>query len=303
MLRLLDVVICGCEAPLILDRPTRHKGGPRLPIIPYPDNQERAYRSALGPLVADLKARTLALVEGLDAFTVEDAARVDPSRAAALRAKIAAMRAAALERWSTEQIVRAIPLEELVVGVDGMHSRATMAQLAKAIELSPLEVPPDAVALVKAADGSFSAAKRDRWAAANARLIRGMAEDHLDRVAEAAEDAIRHGSRAEVVATRLRETTGIAARKAKLIARDQIASLQGQVTQARQTRLGVERYTWRSVGDSRVRTAHQLRDGEIFSWDRPPPDGHPGQPINCRCYAEPVLSDVLAGLAGGAKTS
>ena len=105
-----------------------------------------------------------------------------------------------------------------------------------------------------------------------------------------------HGSRAEVVADRLREGTRITARKATMIARDQIASLQGQVAAARQTRLGVERYRWRTVGDARVRTAHQLREGQIFAWDKPPPDGHPGAPINCRCYAEPVLEDVLNAL-------
>ena len=68
------------------------------------------------------------------------------------------------------------------------------------------------------------------------------------------------------------------------------------MTQARQMKLGIERYRWRTAGDTRVRTEHAMREGQIFSWDRPPPDGHPGQPINCRCYAEPVIEDVLKGL-------
>ena len=101
----------------------------------------------------------------------------------------------------------------------------------------------------------------------------------------------------------VRRATGISARKAKGIARDQIATLQGQVTQARQTRLGVKRYRWRTVGDARVRTTHRQREGEIFSWDRPPPDGHPGAPINCRCWAEPVMDDVLSDIARGAETT
>lgn len=302
-MRLLEgVTICGTDTVLIVDRPAKF-GAPILPPPPYPDAQERAYRVALAPLISELRERTLALIEDLDAFTVEDAARVNPKRAAALRAKIAAMREAVLARWTEERIVRQIPLAEFTASVDQLHQRATLAQLSKAIELSPLEVPPDAVAQVKAADGSFSEARRERWASANARLIKNLAEEHVDRVADLAADAVRHGSRASVLAANLRASTGITARRAKLVARDQIATLQGQVAQARQTRLGIERYRWRTAGDARVRTSHAAREGKIFSWEAPPADGHPGVPINCRCHPEPVLDDVLLALSRGEKTS
>ena len=296
MLQLDGVVICGCTAPVILDRASPARGGPRLPTPSWPTTHERQYRVALAPIVADLRERTADFAAALGDFAVEDAARMTRARAVALREKLAAMREAVLERWTREQIVRQIPVADIVEGVDAMQRRATFAQLTKAIELSPLDVPADAVALIKAADGEFSAAARDRWTRANAGLIRSMARDHLDSVAEAVDDTVRHGRRASLLAETLRERTGISARKAKLIARDQIASLQGQVTQARQTKLGIERYRWRTAGDTRVRTEHAMREGQIFSWDRPPPDGHPGQPINCRCYAEPVIEDVLKGL-------
>jgi len=32
-------------------------------------------------------------------------------------------------------------------------------------------------------------------------------------------------------------------------------------------------------------------DGEIFSWDNPPPRGHPGEDYNCRCWAEAFNPD------------
>jgi SPP1 gp7 family putative phage head morphogenesis protein len=291
-------VICGEAAPpLHLDAAPPRRGGPRLPAPPHPDTYERQYRAALAPMLGDLGDRTRALIAALGDFTVEDAARVDPKRAAALRARIEAMRAAVLGRWTEAQIIRAVPLGPITQGVDTLHRRATMAQLRQAIELSPRTIPEDAVALIKASDGAFSEAKAERWARANAALIKGLAEDHVDRVARIAEAAVRHGSRAEVIAGELREATGIAGRRGRMIARDQIASLQGQVAQARQTRLGVERYRWRTVGDTRVRTEHAAREGRIFAWDAPPPDGHPGAPINCRCYPEPVLDDILAGLA------
>ena len=64
----------------------------------------------------------------------------------------------------------------------------------------------------------------------------------------------------------------------------------GQLEDLRST-LMMQGRRWRTVGDSRVRTAHRAREGQIFAWDKPPSDGHPGQPINCRCYAEPIIPD------------
>jgi len=46
------------------------------------------------------------------------------------------------------------------------------------------------------------------------------------------------------------------------------------------------RYTWRTVGDDRVRPEHAARDGKIFDWSNPPDGGHPGEAENCRCWAE-----------------
>jgi putative chitinase len=53
--------------------------------------------------------------------------------------------------------------------------------------------------------------------------------------------------------------------------------------------LQVERYTWRSSDDSRVRASHTEYDDRIFSWSDPPEGGHPGQGWNCRCTAEPII--------------
>ena len=100
-----------------------------------------------------------------------------------------------------------------------------------------------------------------------------------------------------------------ARKRAKLIARDQVASLQGDISRVRQTQLGVSRYVWRTAKDERVRSTHRNRENEIFVWGEPigpqlrkkgllvdTIDGPPGRPINCRCYAEPVLEDVVPDL-------
>lgn len=53
-------------------------------------------------------------------------------------------------------------------------------------------------------------------------------------------------------------------------------------------------YIWRTVGDSKVRSAHAERNGKTYSWDDPPEGGHPGEAPNCRCRAEDVKQDCEA---------
>jgi hypothetical protein len=47
-------------------------------------------------------------------------------------------------------------------------------------------------------------------------------------------------------------------------------------------------YTWKTVGDEKVRGDHASRDERRFTWDSPPEGGHPGEDYNCRCWAEPL---------------
>ena len=37
-----------------------------------------------------------------------------------------------------------------------------------------------------------------------------------------------------------------------------------------------------------MRPTHEANNGKIFCYNYPPPTGHPGAEINCRCYAEDV---------------
>lgn len=48
-------------------------------------------------------------------------------------------------------------------------------------------------------------------------------------------------------------------------------------------------YVWRTRGDGRVRATHAANNGRIFSWNNPPPTGHPGEDYGCRCVAEPYV--------------
>jgi len=55
--------------------------------------------------------------------------------------------------------------------------------------------------------------------------------------------------------------------------------------------MGVEKFIWRTANDERVRPEHSARDGNTYTWANAP-EGGPGAPINCRCFAEPVFDFV-----------
>ncbi len=48
------------------------------------------------------------------------------------------------------------------------------------------------------------------------------------------------------------------------------------------------KYIWHTMGDSKVRSEHAARNGQIFDFDNPPEGGNPGEAPNCRCWAEPI---------------
>lgn len=154
-------------------------------------------------------------------------------------------------------------------------------------------------------------------------LIVDVAQETERRVARAALEALEKGHPRGWLRRQVREAGGIGERRAKLIARDQVGKLQGALHEARQRDLGIESYVWRTSRDERVagnpgglypkadsasptHGDHHEREGRRFSWKKSGgklvevlddgktrvtdfADGHPGEPIQCRCVSEPVI--------------
>ena len=133
----------------------------------------------------------------------------------------------------------------------------------------------------------------DAFVQENVALIRDLPAKQLTQIEAEVIQAIERGERAGALSKIIRALSGVAKKRAELIARDQMGKAVSQLNQKRQQDLGISRYIWRTTGDERVRPEHVARNGETFSWSDPPADGHPGEPINCRCTAEPVFADVL----------
>ena len=131
------------------------------------------------------------------------------------------------------------------------------------------------------------------WVTENTQLIRNMNLEQLGKLETLFLRALRDGSRASQVQADVTSILGGSERRARLIARDQIGKLNGQLDRQKQTESGLDSYVWRGVGDARERPSHVAREGQVFRWDQPPPDGHPGQPVQCRCSPEPNLESLL----------
>jgi SPP1 gp7 family putative phage head morphogenesis protein len=133
------------------------------------------------------------------------------------------------------------------------------------------------------------------WRKTNVSLIRSIATRLHDDVRETVQDAVRKGTRIEVLASRLQERYSISRSRARLIAADQVLKANGDLTRIRHREAGIVQYRWSSSKDVRVRESHKALEGTIQAWDAPPvtnEDGernHPGGDFRCRCVATPIL--------------
>ncbi len=108
-------------------------------------------------------------------------------------------------------------------------------------------------------------------------------------------NAHAQGLRVEVLAHQLRERFDVSDSRAALIARDQVLKLNGQLNRSKQQSAGITQYVWVTSRDERVRPTHEDLDGTTQSWDVPPPEGHPGQPVQCRCTARAIIPEFEVG--------
>lgn len=132
----------------------------------------------------------------------------------------------------------------------------------------------------------------------NIQLIKSIPTQTLEKLRTRFMQAVRQGERWEDVVEDVKNVLNSSDKRAILIARDQVGKLNAHLTRLRQQHLGVKSYIWRGMLDERERAHHVEREGKQFDWDNPPDDGHPGEPILCRCYAEAVFPE-FGELVGG----
>ncbi len=133
----------------------------------------------------------------------------------------------------------------------------------------------------------------ERFVDANVGLVKGLTDEQAGKIQSTVLRAVQDAKPYSQLADELEERFGITERRAIVIARDQIGKFYGQTNAARHRELGISHFIWRTANDERVRDEHAALEGQRFSYDNPPSEGLPGEPVQCRCYADPDFGDIL----------
>lgn len=88
--------------------------------------------------------------------------------------------------------------------------------------------------------------------AENVNLIKSIPAEYFQRVETIVLGGMKSGLAPAAIAKQIQEQTGVSARRAKLIARDQVSQLNSDLTRQRQTAAGIEFYRVGTANDQRV---------------------------------------------------
>ena len=150
------------------------------------------------------------------------------------------------------------------------------------------------------------------WAEDNYTLITSNAKNYVSKINTLTEQAIVNGmSPGKLKEEILKATESLSEKHCRLLARDQMGKLNGQITQAQMEEVGLDLYVWSTAYDDRVRDSHALMEGLLCRWDDasvcsydngktwvPRPSGavdlHPGQDIQCRCVGLAYYPELIA---------
>ena len=137
----------------------------------------------------------------------------------------------------------------------------------------------------------------------NVNLITSIPDQYLTQVESIVMTNIRAGGRPSAIAKSLAQQFDVTERRAKMIARDQTAKINGDLNRMRQMNAGFPYFQWLDSEDSRVRDRHAYLANHVtaygkgvYRWDNPPLSDKgipiiPGSDYQCRCTAIPVSQD------------
>lgn len=139
----------------------------------------------------------------------------------------------------------------------------------------------------------------------NAELVQSLGREYISEIGKLAQETFVNGGSVSELKDKFTAYTEGEINKAKFWARDQVGDAYSHFTKERQLQAGVQKYIWRTVGDSHVRglkktdkTSHVILEGVKFNWKSgaastgqlsKPGAKHPGEDYNDRCSAEPYL--------------
>lgn len=157
---------------------------------------------------------------------------------------------------------------------------------------------------------------KNSWMEDNYTLITSNAKNYVSKINTLTEQAIVNGMSPKKLKEEIfKATESLSDKHCKLLARDQMGKLNGQITQAQMQEIGLDLYVWSTSADDRVRDSHALMEGLLCRWDdasvcsydngktwEPRPSGavelHPGQDIQCRCIGLAFYPELVSEIEG-----
>ena len=162
--------------------------------------------------------------------------------------------------------------------------------------------------LEQALDSAEMTEIRSSFMAENLRLAEMLGNEYMAEIGNSAMNAFIEGTSLQDLIDKFQEITDVEESRAEFWGRDQMGNAYAEYTKEMHTSAGIERYVWRTTGDSHVRgtdpkdrTDHQQLNGKVFNWTdgaiavpdafSKPDARHPGEDYQCRCVAEPTENE------------
>lgn len=152
--------------------------------------------------------------------------------------------------------------------------------------------------------GDFYEQALRMWVDSNVEKIKTIPTESLGSMRQIILDGYKQGRTIRDISKDIQEEYNVSKHRAQMLARDQVATLNAQITKLQQQDAGCKRYRWSTSHDARVRDCHRALDGKIFNWNDPPEMWYetkksgrvytgrrcnPGEDFLCRCIAIPVF--------------
>lgn len=152
--------------------------------------------------------------------------------------------------------------------------------------------------------GAFYQSILQQWVDDSVLKIKSIPTNTLLSMEKIILAGFKNGLTIRDISKEIQETYDVSKHKAQAIARDQVGTLNAQITRRQQEDAGCEEYIWSDSDDSRVRDCHRALDGQTFRWDNPPEMWYmtkkgivytgrrcnPGEDYACRCVAIPKFN-------------
>lgn len=104
------------------------------------------------------------------------------------------------------------------------------------------------------------------WIEKNTQLIKDIPTKALVKIRDYIYEAVSSGETIQSLSARISKEIDLTKKRAKLIARDQIAKLKSDLNRHNYLSHGITMYEWRTCGDDAVRGSHKIMQGKICSW-------------------------------------